>query len=294
MDRRLTPANTRAALESLRGRVDAPRYTEGEPARVAVPVADLLAAPQGARDRQLLWGEAVTVIDRHEGWAFLRAAKDGYCGYLRETDLGPAEEPTHWIATPGSHLYEAPRVQAHELAALSMGARVRVTRQAGAWAETPQGFVPATHLKPLGQYRSDPATVAQGFLNTPYLWGGNARAGLDCSGLAQIAFAACGLALPGDSDMQSACGETVREGAPLHRNDLLFWRGHVAIVLSETRMIHATAAFMAVVEEEIDPAILRILAAGDGPVTHRRRIAPKAAASRPQPGPVAGDGARSP
>ena len=56
------------------------------------------------------------------------------------------------------------------------------------------------------------------------------------------------------------------------RNDLLFWKGHVAIALSATTMIHATGAFMAVVEEDIVSAIARIVAAGDGPVTARRRF----------------------
>lgn len=272
MDRRLTPANARAALDSLRGQVDAPRFVVGEPARVAVPVADLLKVPEGARDRQVIWGEAVVVIDRHAGWAFVQAAKDGYCGYLREAELAEAEAATHWVSTPGTHLYEGPKVQHRDRAALSMGARLRVTGTQGSWAETPQGFVPLAHLKPLGAHHDDPATVAQMFLHTPYLWGGNSSAGIDCSGLAQIAFHACGIDLPGDSDLQATCGEAIPEGAAVQRNDLLFWKGHVAIALSESRMIHATGAFMAVVVEEIPTAIARIEAAGDGPVTARRRI----------------------
>ncbi|WP_149141851.1 C40 family peptidase [Gemmobacter caeruleus] len=272
MDRRLTPANDRAALDHLRGQVDAPRFVPGEAASVAVPLADLLKAPGGARDRQLIWGEAVTVIDRHEGWAFLRAEKDGYCGYLPEGDLGPHQTVTHWVASPGTHLYDGPKVQHRAIARLYLGARLRVTGWVGAWAETSMGFVPAGHLRAIGDTLDDPAAVAQGLLGTPYLWGGNSRAGIDCSGLAQVAFLACGLGLPGDSDLQSGCGSAIAEGAPLCRNDLLFWKGHVAIALSPDRMIHATGAFMAVVEEGIEPAIARILAAGDGPVTHRRRI----------------------
>lgn len=271
MDRRLTPANDRAALESLRGTIAAPSYTPGEPAQVAVALADLLKAPDGARDRQLVRGEAGVVIDRHDGWAFLQAAKDGYCGYLRETQLTPPEAVTHWITSPGTHLYDGPKVQHREVLALHMGARVRVTGQSGDWAETPQGFVPAAHLKPLGQYHADPALVAQGFLNTPYLWGGNSRWGIDCSGLAQIAFLACGIDLPGDSDLQAAFGAEIPEGAAIQRNDLLFWKGHVALALSPGRMIHATAAAMAVVEEDIAAAIARIAASGGGPVTQRRR-----------------------
>lgn len=273
MDRRLTPANARAALDSLRGRVDAPHYTTGEAAWLRQGLADLLKAPDGARDRQLLWGDAVTVIDRHQGWAFVQAAKDGYCGYLPETALSTApQRASHWVATPGSHLYAGPRVQQRTIAALPLGARLRLIGQEGDWAETPDGWVPAMHLRPLGDWHADPATVAQGLLHAPYLWGGNSRAGIDCSGLAQIAFHACGQPLPGDSDLQAQAGQPLPEAAPLRRNDLLFWKGHVALALSPGRMIHATAAAMAVIEEDTAAAIARIAASGGGPVTHRRRI----------------------
>ena len=50
-DRRLTPANGRVAHVSLRGTVTAARYVAGEPARIALPLADLLARPDGPRDR---------------------------------------------------------------------------------------------------------------------------------------------------------------------------------------------------------------------------------------------------
>ena len=105
--------------------------------------------------------------------------------------------PTHWVAAPATHLYPEPRVQARELGTLSMGARLTVLGTEGQFTRTTRGFVPTCHLRPLGDWHKDPVAVAQTFLGTPYLWGGNSRAGLDCSGLVQAAFAACGIAVPG-------------------------------------------------------------------------------------------------
>lgn len=272
MDRRLTPANTRAALASLRGMVDAPRYVEGEAASVAAPLADLLAKPDGARDRQLLLGDAVTVIDRQDGWAFVQAAKDGYCGYLRELDIGPATTPTHWVAAPASHAYSGPKVQAPEVMALSIGARLAVTAESGSFAETPQGFVPRVHLRRLGDWHNDPCAVAESLLGTPYLWGGNSRAGMDCSGLVQLSFHACGLPCPGDSDMQQTLGHALPDHAPLRRGDLLFWKGHVALALDHARLIHANGHSMSVAVEGVEACIARIAAQGGGPFTARRRL----------------------
>lgn len=273
MDRRLTPFSGRVALESLRGTLDAPAFVAGEAAGVAVPLADLLAAPDGARDRQVLLGDAVTVVERRDGWAFVQAAKDGYCGWLAEAALGPALAPTHWVAAPATHVYSAPKVQARETATLSITARVTVTGESGAFAETPLGFVPRTHLRPLADRPTDPASVAESLLGTPYLWGGNSRAGMDCSGLVQLAFHACGMDCPADSDLQQAVGVALAGDAPLRRGDLLFWKGHVALALDAARLIHANGHSMSVAIEDTDACIARIAAQGGGPVTARRRPA---------------------
>ena len=66
MDRRTTPANGRVAHVGLRGKVEAESYVEGEWARVVTPLANLLASPEGARDRQVLLGDRVLVLERHE------------------------------------------------------------------------------------------------------------------------------------------------------------------------------------------------------------------------------------
>ncbi|MCT8330840.1 C40 family peptidase [Albidovulum sediminis] len=273
-DRRLTPANGRVAHASLRGQVVADRFVEGEAACVADPLADLLAAPGGARDRQLLRGDGVCVLERQGGFAFVRSDKDGYCGYLDEAALGPAETPTHWVAAPATHLYAAPDIKTKEQALLTLGARLAIAETGERFARTTRGeHVIARHLLPVGERAADPASVAELFLGTPYLWGGNSRDGIDCSGLAQAALLAGGIACPGDSDMQAReVGVDVATSGPFRRNDLLFWKGHVAIALGPERMIHATGHFMAVVIEGISEAIGRIEAQGGGPVLRVKRI----------------------
>lgn len=272
MDRRLTPATARVAHVSLRGRIEAPEWTEGQALRLSVPLADLLRAPGGARERQLLLGESFTVIDRQDGHAFGFAVKDGYCGWLPEAALADTAQPTHWVATPGTHLYPEPRVQAPEIAALSLGCRVSVLSLGPKWAETTQGFIPVPHLRALGDWRADPVAVAESLLGTPYLWGGNARAGIDCSGLVQVAHAACGIGLPGDSDLQEAAGTPLDEAAALQRGDLIFWKGHVAMIVDAARLIHANGQSMSVAYEDTAACIGRVLALEGQPVRARRRL----------------------
>lgn len=270
-DRRLTPFSGRVALESLRGQVAAEAYTSGEPAALAVALADLCARPEGARDRQVIFGAALTVIDRQDGWTFVRADRDGYCGWLREGTLGPALTPTHWVAAPASHAYSAPKVQAAEVMVLPMGARLVMTGQEGAFAATQVGHVPLAHLREINDRFDDPAAVAERLLGSPYLWGGNTRAGLDCSGLVQLVFHACGWDCPGDSDLQRAMGQPLPDLSALCRNDLIFWKGHVALMLDPLTLIHANGHSMSVAVEGLAACIERIAAQGGGPVTALRR-----------------------
>ncbi len=267
-DKRLLAANARVAHTSLRGGVEAERFVDGEAARVVAPLADLLAAPDGGRERQLLHGEAVLVLERRAGFAFLRAEKDGYCGYLAEAALGPPCDPTHWVAAPATHLYPEPRLKSCEVMSLSLGARLAIRSPGPKFSETEGGrFVPTVHLRRLGDWATDPVQVAESLLGTPYLWGGNSRQGLDCSGLVQAAWGACGWPCPADSDQQrEGLGRALAQGAAYQRGDLFFWPGHVAIAVSADRLIHANGFQAAVGHEGIAACIARIDAQGEGPL----------------------------
>lgn len=276
-DRRLTPANGRVADIALKGAVEAENFTAGEPAEIAVFAAFLHAAPGGARDRQLMLGSPVTVYERRDGWAFLRVLKDGYVGYVEEAALGAPVAATHRVIRRQSHAYPAADLKQPPLARLPHAARLEVVGTHGRWAEIrlggAAGFVPAAHLLPLEVAEEDPVAVAERFLGTPYLWAGNTGDGIDCSGLVQAACLACGIPCPGDSDLQAgATGSALPADAPLVRNDLVFWKGHVALVAGPDLILHANAHDMAVAFEPLGAAIARIEAQGDGPVTMRRRL----------------------
>ena len=273
-DRRLLASNGRVAAAHLQGQVEADAFVEGTPARIAVATSDLWRSPGGRRDRQLLLGDAVTVYERYQGFAFVQAGKDGYVGYVAEGDLGPAgAAPTHWVAVPGSQAYPEPDMKVPQVMDLPFGAQVCVVTHQPKFFETADGhYIPKPHLWPIDKRFADPVTAAQLMFGAPYLWGGNTARGIDCSGLVQGALRAGGIAAPADSDQQEALGNEIPEGAPLQRGDLLFWKGHVAIMVDADVMLHANAHHMAVAYEPLDKAIRRIEAQGDGPVTHRRRL----------------------
>lgn len=277
MDRRRHFANDRVAHRSLTGPNLDVAVPNADVRQVSVPVADLCRSPNGPRDRQVLFGEDVAVLEIHDGWAFAATGRDAphvYVGYIRAGDLAEGNvTPTHWVTARASHLYPAPDFKARETLSLSFGSGLQVLGASGRFCQTPFGYVPRAHLRERGDLFDDPVAIAERVLGTPYLWGGNSAFGIDCSGLVQMACLACGIACPGDSDMQEAeLGATLPEDATLRRGDLLFWAGHVGWVAADNLLLHATAHHMAVAYEPLDTAIARIKRQGDGDITRRARL----------------------
>jgi len=241
--------------------------------RIINPVVDLLRTPTGPRDRQLLFGDTVSVTETRDGWSQITADKDGYSGWVRSEQLGPEKPETHWVTAPSTHAYAEADMKSPDLVSLSFGSRLQALSEKNGFLETELGFIPAVHAKLSATRLTDPVAVAELFLGTPYLWGGNSRFGLDCSGLVQAGLLACGVPCPGDSgDQERALGETLPEGAPAKRDDLLFWKGHVAWVSGDNMLLHANAFHMDVTFEPMDQAIARIQKQGDGPVTAHKRL----------------------
>jgi len=274
-DRRACIGNGRVAAAELRGQVTAARFVPGTWHRIRPAVVDLCAAPGGARDRQLLHGARVRVLEVAAGWAFAAAARDGYAGYLPAQVLGPDLATTHRVSAAATHLYPAADLKRPEAGWLSLGSELAITGTEGAFARSVAGlFVPAAHLRPLAAPEDDPVAVAERLLGVPYLWGGNSAAGIDCSGLVQAACHAAGIACPGDSDQQEASlGETLPRDAEPRRGDLVFWRGHVGWMRDAATLLHANAQAMAVASEPLETAVARIAAQGGGAVTRRARLA---------------------
>jgi hypothetical protein len=275
VDRRTTPCNGRVAAKSLIGQVVADRYVVGECRRINVGVTGLWRdAMCLSLDRQLLFGDVFVVYEVRNEMAFGQAGKDGYVGYVDAACLGDPVDPTHFVCSRATHLYREPDIKTVPKCVLSFGSSIQIVGSDGQFQKTVDGFfVPTGHVRKISPYMSDPASVAVLFLGTPYLWGGNSCCGIDCSGLIQASLLACGVDCPGDSDLQEhALGDAITKSDPVRRGDLFFWKGHVAMALDRTDLIHANAHHMAVAIEPIDVAIKRIAEQGGGPVTSRRRI----------------------
>ena len=232
-------------------------------------------SPDAPLDTEALKGERVRVEEvTPEGWCRGTLEADGYAGWLPANALAaPGPTATHKVTVPRTLVFPGPSIKLPPIEGLSLGCQLAIARIEEPFAVTHSGgYVPARHLTLLDAFAPDMAAVAEAFLHVPYLWGGKTSLGLDCSGLVQIALTAAGISCPRDSDMQErALGKAIApDPADLRRGNLVFWKGHVAIVRDAAMLLHANAHHMAVAIEPIAEAVRRIAAAGSAVTTVKR------------------------
>lgn len=274
-DRRLLRFNGRVAHSSLKGQVEADGFSDGETYHIQSVVRDVLDKPNGRRQCQMVCGEAFIILERAQNHLFGFREKDGYVGWVRQEIERRPLQPTHRVSVPRAVSLEHPDVtkNANERI-LPFGAgieywprrdseRENTIRSTGWVCVKEEGHIPTpryireTQLVEKDWVGSDPAAIAEQFLTTPYIYGGDTGLGLDCSGLIQIAFHSCGLPCPRDSDMQAEFFKPI-PNPELRRGDLVFWKGHVGVMLDQDTLVHANAHHMAVAKEPLEDAVSRI------------------------------------
>lgn len=273
-DPRVTPLRDGIAARALEGVVPAEVYLDPKPLRCVAPAAAIRRAPDAASEQmdQLLFGEVFEAIEEEGAFLWGQARRDGYVGFVEAAALAPiGASPTHRVSALRTYAFAEPSIKSKAAGPYSLNALVTVEAIEGRLAKVAgAGWMAAEHLSPIGVFARDPAAVAERYLGAPYLWGGRESLGLDCSGLVQQAWLACGLGCPRDADLQQALGREISR-EEFGRGDLVFWKGHVAIGLDAERILHANAFHMAVAIESLDAALERIKAAGSGEPTAFRR-----------------------
>lgn len=274
LDPRINAYRNDLADIELAGRRFAPHYVRAQRAACVARSAMILAHPAdtGPAISQLLHGEAFALLDQSGGWAWGRCGPDGYVGYVPEEALGAPTIVSHIVSAPLALLFAGPNIKDRVVDELPFGARLSGTA-AGAFLQLADGFVHRRHVRSVNRAEADHVVVAERLLGMPYRWGGRGGGGIDCSGLVQVALTAAGHACPRDSDQQrDMLGHELPADAALERGDLLFFPGHVGIMVDGERMIHANAWWMAVTVEPLRDVIARLSETHAEPVLARRRI----------------------
>ncbi len=214
------------------------------------------AEPDVAADAvsEMLFGEQIKVIEESDEWVKGINLRDGYEGYVFSGVLDDEpSEPTHKITALRSFAFCEPDFKSPPLRALSFQSPLSVMMEDnGFWLLEQGGWVYGAHMSEFAQKSADYVEDALMFLHAPYLWGGRTSIGLDCSALVQLALLGAGYECARDTkDQVGSVGVSVKDEAP-QRGDLVYFKGHVGIMIDDTRLLNATSRHMKVCIEDLD------------------------------------------
>ena len=133
-------------------------------------------------------------------------------------------------------------------------------------------WVKKKDLKPKKYKTKDLFKNIKKFINTRYIWGGKHYSGIDCSGLIQVLLNFNNRYCPRDSKDQIKYFKKKIKLENIRKNDLIFWKGHVAVAISKNRLIHAYGPLRKTISMPVGKTIDRIYKTANLKVTGIRRI----------------------
>lgn len=265
LDARLNAYRNDLADIGLAGRVLAPHYARPLMRGCGAHAAYVRTGADAESPivSELLPGEDFAVLEYAGGWAWGYCAADHVVGYVEAIALAAPVLWTHIVCEKWAPVAPDSRITAPVLAGLPIGARLH-GEECGACLSTEYGCVPLSHLRPIADHGDNPVAVAERMIGVPYLEGGRGPAGVDGSGLIQLALTLCGLEAPRFAEQQALLGEPVPAGAPLRPGDLIVAGGEAGLMIDDLMLIHASRSAGKVTTAPY--------AAFDGPATARRRL----------------------
>lgn len=232
------------------------------------PSAELRSQPveTSLLETECLYGESIQILKEKPKWVYCRLLTDNYAGWLKKENLGNLNKCTHRVISTRSMLFSADDIKSYCISYIPMGSRLPIKEINGKWAET---FLPDGSISEIGYIRSeeivninhktkDWVSHAEKLIGTPYKWGGRNTLGIDCSALLQLCYQTYGEIIPRNTiDQINLKKETVKDVSKLDRGFVIFWEGHVGIMIDKINCIHANAYHMKTVIEPIDIIIER-------------------------------------
>jgi len=221
---------------------------------------------------QLLYGDTFKKLKKKGSWIKIKNSIDNYKGYIRKKNFSQNHKSTHKVHVLKSNLYSKPNIKSKIKKQLSFASRVKVIEKKNNFYRFDSLWIKRKDLKKRNYKTKDIFKKIKKFINTKYKWGGKHFDGIDCSGLVQIFFNFNNKFCPRDAKDQIKYFKKKVDLKNIKKNDLIFWKGHVAVAISKYELIHAYGPLKKTIAMPIKKTIDRIYKTANLKVIGIRRI----------------------
>ena len=206
---------------------------------------------------QMIYGESYSIINKTQKWIKIKTKEDDYIGFIENKKLSNYLKPTHKISVLKANIYKSPS-KLKKINELPFNSKIKIIKSKSSFLKFANGWISKKHVKPLKFKERNPFKKIRIFENIKYKWGGKSYKGIDCSALVQICLNYNNIYCPRDTIDQVKYFKKNISLKKIKKNNIVYWKGHVAVALSKEKIIHAYGPSKKTVIMNLQYAINRI------------------------------------
>ena len=206
---------------------------------------------------QMIYGDNFTILKKTKNWLSVKIKEDNYKGYIKNKNFSESVKSTHKVNVLKSKVYKFADKR-KKINEISFGSKIKVTENKFNFFKFSKGWISKNDVKPIRYREKNPFKKISIFKGVKYKWGGKSFKGIDCSALIQIFLNFNNIFCPRDAKDQVNYFKKNIKLKKIRKNDIIYWKGHVALALSNKKLIHAYGPMKKTVVMGINQTIKRI------------------------------------
>ena len=205
---------------------------------------------------QMIYGDSFSISKRSKKWIKIKIKEDNYKGYIKNKRYSNFLKPTHKVNVLKAKIFKfSNKLKKEEI---TYGSKIKVTEKKSKFLKFANWWINKNDVRPISYKEKDPFKKITTFKNIRYKWGGKSFKGIDCSALVQVFLNFNNKFCPRDAKDQVKYFKKNIKLKNIKKNDIIYWRGHVAVALSSKKLIHAYGPMKKTVIMDINDTIKRI------------------------------------
>jgi len=187
---------------------------------------------------QMIYGESFKIINKTSTWMKIKIKEDGYIGYIKNKKFSLHLKPTHKVSILSANIYKNSNYN-KKVGKISYASKIKVEKIISKFSKFQNKWIETKNIKPIEYKNKNIFKDVQIFKGVKYKWGGKTFNYIDCSALIQVCLNFNNKSCPRDTTQQIKFFKKNIDLKNIKRNDIIYWKGHVALALSSKKLIHA-------------------------------------------------------